>query len=201
VLCAVLLFTTAFAVAASAEPPITPTSQSEKLDLLRAEATKEREQLAEQYPFVQMPDMTPVRVVGDDEWPQRMVECLQQFGVDAEVNGNSVVAPDLDTRRRLPGNVVSHTCELRYPKQSRLRYLLGPYELRQLWGYYVFDLQMCLRNNGIEISRSPSFGEYLARRGTEDAWHPYVAIPEIATMRDLQYYDQLCPRFPRWLRV
>jgi hypothetical protein len=200
VLCAVLLLSTAFAVAASAEPPLTPTSRTQKLELLRADAAQEREQLAKEYPFLQMPDMTPVRVVADDEWPLRMTECLRQFGVDASVSGTSVVAPELDPRT-LRGDVVNRTCELRYPKESRLQYVLGPYELRQLWTYYVFDLQVCLRTNGIETTRSPSFGEYLARRGSDEAWHPYLAIPQIASMRDLQYYDQLCPRFPRWLRV
>lgn len=199
-LCAVLLSTTAFAVAASAEAPLQPTTQEQKIRLLEQEAAEERERLARRYPFLSMPDMTPVRVVADDEWAGRIAECLQGFGVDARPRGDSVVAPGFDTRT-LPGDVVNTTCQLRFPKQSGLRYVLGPYELRQLWSYYVFQLQPCLRGIGISISRSPSFGEYLATRGSDDAWHPYRAIPEIANVRDLHYYDQLCPRFPEWLRV
>jgi hypothetical protein len=199
-LCGALLSTTAMAVAASAESPIAPTSVAEKLDLLTQSAEKERAELAERYPFLQMPDMTPVRSVSDEEWPNRMAACLRQFGVEARVLGDSIVAPDLDVRT-LPGDVVSATCQSRYPKQSDLRYVLGTYELRQLWTYYVFELQACLRGIGFTPTRSPSFGEYLATRGTDDAWHPYLAIPEIASERDLIYYDQLCPRFPAWLRA
>ena len=200
VLCAALLSTTAFAVAASAEAPLLPTTQEQKLELLTEQALQKREELASRYPFLQMPDMAPVEVVPDEQWPVRMSRCLNQFGVEARPRGDSVVAPNLDTRS-LPGDVVSLTCESRYPKQSQLRYVLGPYELRQLWGYYVFQLQPCLRKNGIAVTRSPSFGEYLATRGTDAVWHPYLAIPKIASMRDLQYYDQLCPRFPDWLRA
>ncbi len=194
-LCAVLLSTAVFAVAASAQSSLQPTSQRQKLELLRKEAEEERERLAQRYPFLNLPDMKPVRAVTDDEWQDRMVECLQQFGVDARAQGDSIVAPDLDARS-FPGEVVSETCRLRYPKQSRLRYVLGPFELRKLWSYYVFDLQPCLRGIGIRIGRSPSFGEYLARRGTDEAWHPYSAIPGIESMRELQAYDQICPRFP-----
>ena len=199
-LCAVLLSSTAFAVAASAEPPLMPTTDEQKLELLTEQAMEKRDALARQYPFLQMPDMAPVQVVADEQWPVQMTRCLAQFGIEARPRGDSVVAPNLDTRT-LPGDVVSQTCELRYPKQSHLRYVLGPYELRQLWGYYVFQLQPCLRKNGVAITRSPSFGEYLATRGTDAVWHPYLAIPKIASMRDLQYYDQLCPRFPDWLRA
>jgi hypothetical protein len=199
-LCAVLLSTTAFAVAASAEPSLSPTTQEQKLELLTEQAVAERDRLAARYPFIQMPDMTPVQVVADELWPRRVAQCLEHFGIEARTLGDSVVAPTLDTTT-LPGDVVSQTCELRYPKQSELRYVLGPYELRQLWSYYVFELQPCLRTLGIGISRSPSFGEYLASRGTEDAWHPYLAIPDIANMRDLNYYDEACPRFPDWLRA
>jgi hypothetical protein len=199
-LCAVLLSATAFAVAASAEAPLLPTTDEQKLELLTEQALEKREALARQYPFLQMPDMAPVEVVADEQWPLRMSRCLEQFGVEAWARGDSVVAPSLDTRS-LPGDVISQTCELRYPKQSRLRYVLGPYELRQLWGYYVFQLQPCLRKNGIAITRSPSFGEYLATRGTDAVWHPYLAIPETVSMRDLEYYEQLCPRFPDWLRA
>jgi hypothetical protein len=199
-LCAVLLSSTAYAVAASAEPSLQPTTLEQKVELLTEEATAERERLAQRYPFLQMPDMTPVQVVADEQWPRRMVQCLRQFGVDARARGDSVVAPSLDPTT-LPGDVVSQTCELRYPKQSDLRYVLGTYELRQLWSYYVFQLQPCLRSIGITIARSPSFGEYLATRGTDDAWHPYLAIPDIVNIRDLNYYDELCPRFPDWLRA
>jgi hypothetical protein len=200
VLCAVLLSTTAFAVAASAEAPLTPTTEEQKLELLTEAALEKRDELARQYPFLQMPDMAPVQVVADELWPQRMVKCLEQFGIEARTRGDLVVAPDLDTRT-LPGDVISQTCELRYPKQSQLRYVLGTYELRQLWSYYVFQLQPCLRGMGIKIDRSPSFGEYLATRGTDETWHPYLAIPNIVNVRDLHYYDQLCPRFPEWLRA
>src|SRR3712207_4752517 len=124
-LCAVLLSTTAFAVAASAEPPLLPTTEEQKLGLLREEAAATRDELARQYPFLQMPDMAPVEVVADEEWPERMAQCLERFGIEARTRGDSVVAPNLDTRS-LPGDVVSQTCELRYPKQSLLRYVLGP---------------------------------------------------------------------------
>jgi len=200
VLCAVLLTSTAFAVAASAEAPVAPTTEKQKLELLREEAIEARDELGRRYPFLQMPDMTPVEVVADELWPERMVQCLKQFGVEARTRGDSVVAPTLDTRS-LPGDVISQTCQLRYPKQSSLRYVLGTYELRQLWSYYVFQLQPCLRGIGVQIGRSPSFGEYLATRGTDDAWHPYLAIPQIANVRVLHYYDQQCPRFPDWLRA
>jgi hypothetical protein len=200
VLCAVLLSSTAYAVAASAEAPLVPTTDEEKFELLTEHALEQREELARRYPFLQMPDMAPVQVVADEQWPVRMSRCLEQFGIEARPRGDSVVAPKLDVRT-LPGDVISQTCELRYPKQSSLRYVLGPYELRQLWGYYVFQLQACLRKNGIAVTRSPSFGEYLASRDTDSVWHPYLAIPRIASMRDLQYYDQLCPRFPAWLRA
>ena len=199
-LCAVLLSTTAFAVAASAEAPILPTTDEQKLELLTEQALEKRDELARQYPFLRMPDMAPVQVVADEQWPRKMSQCLEHFGIEARPRGDTVVAPTLDTRS-LPGDVISQTCELRYPKQSELRYVLGPYELRQLWSYYVFQLQPCLRAIGIQITRSPSFGEYLATRGTEDAWHPYLAIPDILNVRDLHYYDQLCPRFPEWLRA
>lgn len=199
-LCVVLLSSTAFAFAASAEPPLQPTTDEQKLELLTEQAMEKREELARRYPFLQMPDMAPVQVVADEQWPVQMSRCLEQFGIEARPRGDSVVAPTLDTRS-LPGDVVSQTCELRYPKQSSLRYVLGPYELRQLWSYYVFQLQPCLRSLGIKISRSPSFGEYLATRGTDQTWHPYLAIPEILNVRDLYYYDQLCPRFPDWLRA
>jgi hypothetical protein len=199
-LCVALLFSTVFAVAASAEAPLQPTTEAQKVELLTQQATTERERLAKRYPFVQMPDMTPVQVVADELWPRRMAQCLQQFGIEARTRGDSVVAPNFDPTT-LPGDVVSQTCQLRYPKQSQLRYVLGPYELRQLWSYYVFSLQPCLRSIGITIGRSPSFGEYLATRGTEDAWHPYLAIPDIANIRDLNYYDEQCPRFPEWLRA
>jgi len=196
----VLLFTTAFALAASAEPPLVPTTADQKIELLTEQAVEAREELAQQYPFIQMPDMTPVQVVADEMWPRKVAQCLEHFGIEARTRGDSVLAPNLDTST-LPGDVVSQTCQLRYPKQSELRYVLGPYELRQLWGYYVFQLQPCLQGIGIKIGRSPSFGEYLAARGTEDAWHPNRAIPDIANVRDLNYYDQLCPRFPDWLRA
>ncbi|MFC0682159.1 hypothetical protein ACFFGH_30380 [Lysobacter korlensis] len=199
-LCAVMLSTTAYAVAASAEPSLAPTTHEQKLELLTEQALAERDRFAERYPFLQIPDMTPVQIVPDELWPERMSQCLRDFGVEARARGDSVVAPSLDTRT-LPGDVVNQTCQRRYPKQSQLRYVLGPFELRKLWSYYVFDLQPCLRTIGISIGRSPSFGEYLATRGSQDAWHPYLAIPEIANMRDLQYYDALCPRFPDWLRA
>jgi hypothetical protein len=200
VLCAVMLSTTAFAVAASAEAPILPTTDEQKLELLTEQALEKREALGRQYPTLRMPDMTPVQVVADEQWPRKISQCLEQFGIEARPRGDSVVAPGLDTRN-LPGDVISQTCELRYPKQSLLRYVLGPYELRQLWSYYVFQLQPCLQGLGIKIQRSPSFGEYLATRGSDNTWHPYLAIPEIVSVRDLYYYDQLCPRFPDWLRA
>jgi hypothetical protein len=199
-LCAALLSTTAMAVAASAEAPIAPTSLQQKLDLLTDEAAADRARLADRYPFLQMPEMGPVRAVADDAWPRWMAQCLRRFGVEAYATGDSVVAPGLDTRT-LPGDVVNTTCQSRYPKQSELRYVLGTFELRQLWGYYVFELQHCLRGMGITTTRSPSFGEYLASRGTDQAWHPYLAIPKIVNLRDLTHYDQQCPRFPSWLRA
>jgi hypothetical protein len=199
-LCAVLLSTTAFAMAASAEEPLAPTTDEQKLELLTEEARQKQDELARQYPFLQMPDMTPVVIVTDEAWPEQIVRCLAQFGVTARARGDAVVAPKLDTRS-LPGDVISQTCEHRYPKQSRLRYVLGPFELRQLWGYYVFQLQPCLRGMGVQIDRSPSFGEYLASRETEETWHPYRAIESIANIRDLYYYDEQCPRFPEWLRA
>ena len=200
-LCAVLLSSTAFAVAAAAsgEPPLTPTTQEQKVQLLTEEALEERERLAVRYPFLQMPDMTPVQVVPDEQWPRRVSQCLRGFGIEARPRGDTVIAPGLDAST-LPGDVVSQTCQLRYPKQSQLRFVLGPFELRRLWSYYVFQLQPCLRSIGVNITRSPSFGEYLAARGTDDAWHPYLALPEIASMRDFQRYDDNCPRFPDWLR-
>jgi hypothetical protein len=199
-LCAVLLSSTAFAVAASAESqPLSPTTQEQKIELLTERALEERERLAVRYPFLQMPDMTPVQVVPDEQWPRRVARCLRGFGVEARPRGDTVVAPGLDTST-LPGDVVSQTCQLRYPKQSELRFVLGTFELRRLWSYYVFDLQPCLRSIGVTITRSPSFGEYLAVRGSDDAWHPYLALADIASMRDFQYYDDNCPRFPDWLR-
>jgi hypothetical protein len=199
-LCAVLLSTTAFAVAASAESaPLVPTTHEEKVELLTEQAIAERQRLAERYPFLQLPDMTPVHVVPDELWPQLVARCLRGFGIEARPRGDTVVAPDLDAST-LPGDVVSQTCQLRYPKQSQLRFVLGPFELRRLWTYYVFELQPCLRSIGVAITRSPSFGEYLAARGSEDAWHPYLALTDIASMRDFQYYDDSCPRFPDWLR-
>jgi hypothetical protein len=199
-LCGALLSSTLFAVAASAQPALTPTTPDQKLDLLTEEARAERDRLAERYPFLQLPDMAPRQVVSDEVWPERMAECLREFGVEARVSGDQVVAPGLDATT-LPGDVVSQTCQFRYPKQSALRYVLGPFELRRLWSYYVFELQPCLRAIGVRINRAPSFAEYLASRGTADSWHPYLAIPEIANLRDLAYYDTACPRFPDWLRV
>lgn len=197
-LCALLLSTTAFAVAASADPPLRPTTLDQKWELLTEEAEQERERFAVRYPFLQMPDMRPLNVVADQQWPRWMAQCLRGFGVDATQDGDRLLTPGLDTST-LPGDVVNRTCELRYPKQSRLRRVLGPYELRQLWSYYVFDLQPCLRGIGIRISRSPSFAEFLARRGTDRAWHPYSAITGIESLRELHAYDQLCPRFPKTL--
>ncbi|MFC0682160.1 hypothetical protein ACFFGH_30385 [Lysobacter korlensis] len=198
-LCAVLLSSTAFAVAASADPsPLTPTSRAEKLEILTREAEEERERLARRYASAQIPDMTPVRVVADDAWPQRMAECLSYYGVGRVLPRHSA-APDLNTST-LPREVVRQTCQLRYPKRSELHLVLGPFELRRLWSYHVFELQPCLRSLGISTSRSPGLGEYLTAQGVEDAWHPYRAIPRNASMRQLQYYDHLCPRFPDWMR-
>ena len=197
-LCAVLLSGTAVAVAASAETlPLAPTSRAQILEVLTREAENERDRLARRYPTVPMPDMTPMRIVADDEWPDRMVECLSHFGIQPRPPGQTV-APDLDTST-LPREVVDRTCRLRYPKKSALGFVLEPFEQRRLWGYYVFQLQPCLRGIGVAITRSRTFGEYLAARGTDDPWHPYQALTEIDGMRESRYYDDRCPRFPDWL--
>jgi hypothetical protein len=199
-LCAVLVSTTAFAVAASAEEPIAPTTVEQKLELLTEEAREVREYLGHRYPLSQMPSMSPVQVVADGERPERMARCAEQFRSEAGTRWDAAVAPGLYPRS-LPDEVIERTCELRYPAESSLQYVLGTYELRQLWAYYVFGLQPCLRRIGVQTVRSPSFGEYLATRGTEDAWHPYLGIPNIVNIRDLNYYDEHCPRFPEWLRA
>ncbi len=198
-LSAVLLCSTAVAVAASAESaPLTPTSRAEVFEALNRDAEQERDRLVRRYPSVQVPDMSPMRIVPDDEWPERMAECLSHFGVEPPP-WRHFAAPDLNTST-LPREVISRTCQLRYPKKSDLRFLLGPLELRRLWGYYVFELQPCLRSLGVSITRSPSFGEYLAAHESDDAWHPYVALTKIAGARNVDYYDDRCPRFPDWLR-
>jgi hypothetical protein len=198
-LCAVLLSSTAFAVAASADPsPLTPTTRAERLDLLTRQAEAERDLLIRRYPTLQIPDMTPMLVIADENWPARLEECKRHFGLRPRPPGNTV-SPDLNTAS-LPREVVNRTCQLRYPKESDLRFVLGPFELRRLWSYYVFELQSCLRGAGIDITRSPGLGEYLAERGSEDSWHPYLALADASGVRDFEYYDSICPRFPDWLR-
>jgi hypothetical protein len=198
VLCAVLLSSTAVAVAASAESsPLTPTSRADMLEILTREAADERSRLALRYPSIEIPDMRPVSVVPDDEYRDRAAECLSEFGIEPRVRLSA--EPDLNTSA-LPREVVYRTCQLRFPKQSELHLVLGPFELRRLWAYYVFELQPCLRGIGVDITDSPSFAGYVAARGTPRAWHPYRALTGLQIVRDLDYYDTLCPRVPGWLR-
>ena len=198
-LCAVLLSGTAIAVAASAEPsPLTPTSRAEIWEGLVRESDRERSRLARRYPTVDMPDMRPMRIVAEDEWPYRMAECLSGFGIEPRPQRHSA-EPDLNTSG-LPREVIHRACQLRFPMRSDLRFVLGPFERRQLWMYYVFELQPCLRSLGVDTTRSPSLGEYLAVRESSDAWHPYLALADRARTGDVQNYAGRCPRFPDWLR-
>ena len=196
-LCAVLVSGTAFAVAASADPsPLARTGRADVLEILTRQADDERSRFTRRYPTLELPDMRPVRVVPDGEWPARAAECLRRFGIESRPRPSA--QPELNTSW-LPREVVYRTCQLRYPKQGELHLVLGPFELRRLWAYYVFELQPCLRGIGVDVTASPSFGEFSASRNSVDAWHPYQALAGIAGARDIERYDSLCPQFPGWL--
>jgi hypothetical protein len=143
-----------------------------------------------------MPDMRPVQVVPDAEWPARAAECRRRFGIESWPRPSA--QPELNTSW-LPREIVHRTCQLRYPKQSELHLVLGPFELRRLWAYYVFELQPCLRRIGVDITGSPSFGDFLASRNSVDGWHPYQTLADVAGVSDLEHYDSLCPQSPAWL--
>ena len=150
------------------------------------------DQVAQQYGLTDLPSVTPIRTISDNDVQDVLDACIKEAGFP----GLSGEVPD-DQQEQW--HLAIYRCAASYPIDPKYQMPLTKSQLEILYKYYQETLVPCLRNHGHNPLDPPSRETFLSSWGTSQAYSPYATIArEVAqmTQEDQNNLQKTCPQRP-----
>lgn len=182
------------------KPPDVPDFSAAELEA-QTEADKERalDALIRDFPDAEVPEVDRVRLVGLEEWPDAMAECLNAEGFDAVAQDGGVGA-SAPIGQDLPFALAYYVCSVEYPINPRVMVPLVDDQIRYLHEYYTQVMTPCVQAEGYDVPPAPSLQTYVSTYGQPGSWNPYELVAEAAiSEEEWRRINRLCPQTPAGL--
>jgi len=146
------------------------------------------------------PQVSIVRIVSQQEWPEAQRTCLTAQGFDAVASGGGLDLsriPEAQKGPDSPLNRAVYECQAQYPVDPRYTVAPNRAQLEVMYAYFVDETIPCLAEQGVtSLQEPPSAGAFLdaSENAGRVAWSPYADEYFLAVSPgEWEQLDSACP--------
>lgn len=153
------------------------------------------ERVVSEFPEAIRPDVSVVREVSLDGWPQAQADCLTSAGFPSRVD-DGALSTSVEDAQREPYLIESYRCLVQFPLSPEYTTPLDADQLASLYDYFARDLVPCLESQGYEVGAVPTRQSFVERYYGEEPWTPYLIVGPTVPLDDLAPLEKACPQLP-----